>query len=197
MPASIGEFEASLAKTSLPRQQIMLAYAMDVKHIIVVVNKMDTTEPPYSQLRFDEIKTELLSYLNKTCYQPENISFIPVSSWHGDNLIEPSDNMPWFKGWTMNSKENNIICKTLLEVLDNIVLPKRPVDKPLRLSVATVHKTRDTKTMIVGRVETGILKPNMIIRFAPSNLSAQVKSIQMYYETLQGKIIIILSQTYS
>ncbi len=180
--ASFGEFEAGMSKDSSMRQQILLAYTMGVENMIVVVNKMDTTNPPYSEDRFNEIKTEVLIYLKKIGYQSQNIIFIPVSAWFSDNLIESSDNMLWFKGYTVNNGE----CKTLLDALDSIVLPSLPIDKPLRLILQDIYKTKNAETMLIGCVETGILKPDMTVQFAPTNLSAQIKSIQMYYETLEG-----------
>jgi elongation factor 1-alpha len=188
MPASSGEFEASMSKYSSTRSQILLAYTMGIEYMIVVVNKMDTSVPSYSEERFNEIQTEVLSHLKKIGYQPQNIIFIPISAWVGDNLIEPSNNMSWFKGHTMsNSPENTIICKTLLEALDNIVVPLQPVDKPLRLILHDIYKTEDAETIHIGCVETGILKPGMTVKFTPSNLSAQVKTIQMHYKTLEGE----------
>jgi elongation factor 1-alpha len=187
IPASQGEFEASMSKYGLTRMQILLAYTIGIESMIVVVNKMDQTDPPYSEDRFNEIKTELFSLIKKIGYQSQNIVFIPVSAWFGDNLIETSHNMSWFKGQTVNSQENTVVCKTLLEALDNIVLPPLPVDKPLRLILQAIYKTKNAETMLVGCVETGILKLDMTVQFAPLNLSAQIKSIQTDYVTLQGE----------
>lgn len=164
------------------REQISLAYKMNIENLIVVVNKMDTTVPPYSEDRFNEIKTEVLVCLKKIGYQPENIIFIPISAWFGDNLVESSDNMLWFKRWAVGSGK----CQTLLEALDSIVLTPPLIDKPLRLTVQTVRKTDNDGTMLEGCVETGILKSGMTVQFAPVNLSGQIRSIQIHYKTLEG-----------
>jgi elongation factor 1-alpha len=153
--------------------------------MIVAVNKMDTTEPPYSEKRFDEIKTEVSNYIKKIGYQSQAVPFVPISGWHGDNMIEASDKMPWFKGWSVERKEGNASGKTLLEALDSIVAPQRPTDKPLRLPLQDVYKIGGIGTVPVGRVETGILKPNMVVSFAPSNISTEVKSIEMHHEALE------------
>lgn len=55
-------------------------------------------------------------------------------------MLEPSANMPWFKGWTVERKEGTVTGKTLLESLDSIVPPSRPTDKPLRLPLQDVYK---------------------------------------------------------
>lgn len=65
---------------------------------------------------------------------------MPISGWNGDNMLEPSPNMPWFKGWAVERKEGNASGKTLLEALDSILPPSRPTDKPLRLPLQDVYK---------------------------------------------------------
>jgi len=109
---------------------------------------------------------------------------VPISGWHGDNMIEPSSNMPWFKGWNVESKESTSSGKTLLEALDAINPPKRPTDKPLRLPLQDVYKIGGIGTVPVGRVETGLLKPGMVVTFAPTNITTEVKSVEMHHESL-------------
>lgn len=55
-------------------------------------------------------------------------------------MLEPSDNMPWFKGWAVERKEGNASGKTLIDALDSILPPSRPTDKPLRLPLQDVYK---------------------------------------------------------
>merc|ERR1719246_223956 len=71
---------------------------MGVKQMVVCVNKMDDKSVNYSEKRYKEIKDELTTYLKKVGYNPAKIEFIPISGWVGDNMIEHSDNMPWYKG---------------------------------------------------------------------------------------------------
>ena len=89
--------------------------------MIVCVNKMDEKTVNFGEARFEEIKREVSDYLKKIGYNPANIPFVPISGWFGDNMIEKSENLGWYKGLT------------LIETLDKIVAPKRPTDKPLRL----------------------------------------------------------------
>jgi elongation factor 1-alpha len=190
--AGTGEFEAGISKNGQTREHALLAYTLGVKQMIVAVNKMDTTEPPYSEKRFDEIKTEVSNYIKKIGYQSQGVPFVPISGWHGDNMIEPSEKMPWYKGWSVERKEGNASGKTLLEALDSVVAPSRPTDKPLRLPLQDVYKIGGIGTVPVGRVETGVLKPNMVVSFAPSNLQTEVKSIEMHHEALEGKLYLFL-----
>ncbi len=182
--AGVGEFEAGISKNGQTREHALLAYTLGVKQMIVAVNKMDSTEPPYSEKRYEEIKSEVSAYVKKIGWNPLAIPFVPISGWNGDNMLEVSPNMTWFKGWTAERKEGNGSGKTLLEALDNILPPSRPTDKPLRLPLQDVYKIGGIGTVPVGRVETGILKPGMVVTFAPSGITTEVKSVEMHHENL-------------
>ncbi|XP_074607595.1 elongation factor 1-alpha [Acropora palmata] len=182
--AGTGEFEAGISKNGQTREHALLAYTLGVKQLIVGVNKMDSTEPPYSQKRFEEIKKEVSTYVKKVGYNPKTVAFVPISGWHGDNMLESSDNMKWFSGWAIERKEGNASGKTLIDALDNIIPPKRPVDSPLRLPLQDVYKIGGIGTVPVGRVETGTLKPGMVVTFAPAMLTTEVKSVEMHHESL-------------
>jgi len=179
-----GEFEAGISKNGQTREHALLAFTLGVKQLIVCANKMDTTEPPFSEARFGEITKEVSGFLKKVGYNPKAVCFVPISGFHGDNMIEPSERMPWYKGWAIERKEGNANGKTLFEALDSILPPKRPTDKPLRLPLQDVYKIGGIGTVPVGRVETGILKPGTVATFAPANLTTEVKSVEMHHEAL-------------
>merc|ERR1719216_217599 len=82
---------------------------------------MDSTEPPYSQARFEEIQKEVSGFIKKVGYNPAAVAFVPISGWHGDNMIEASSNMGWYKGWNVERKEGKANGMTLLEALDTEV----------------------------------------------------------------------------
>lgn len=182
--AGTGEFEAGISKNGQTREHALLAYTLGVKQMIVGVNKMDTTEPPFSESRFEEIKKEVSAYIKKIGYNPATVPFVPISGWNGDNMLEPSTNMSWYKGWSIERKGNKTDGKTLLQALDAMEPPSRPLDKPLRLPLQDVYKIGGIGTVPVGRVETGILKPGMVVTFAPANLTTEVKSVEMHHEAL-------------
>uniref|UniRef100_A0A8C0QCH4 Tr-type G domain-containing protein n=1 Tax=Canis lupus familiaris TaxID=9615 RepID=A0A8C0QCH4_CANLF len=182
--AGVGEFEAGISKNGQTREHALLAYTLGVKQLIVGVNKMDSTEPPYSQKRYEEIVKEVSTYIKKIGYNPDTVAFVPISGWNGDNMLEPSANMPWFKGWKVTRKDGNASGTTLLEALDCILPPTRPTDKPLRLPLQDVYKIGGIGTVPVGRVETGVLKPGMVVTFAPVNVTTEVKSVEMHHEAL-------------
>ena len=128
-----GEFEAGISKNGQTREHALLAYTLGVKQLIVAVNKMDSTEPPYSQARFEEIQKEVSGFIKKVGYNPVAVPFVPISGWHGDNMLATSSNMSWYKGWAVERKEGKASGTTLLEALDATIPPQRPTDKPLRL----------------------------------------------------------------
>jgi elongation factor 1-alpha len=170
--AGSGEFEAGFSKDGSTREHPMLAFTLGVKQMIVAVNKMDDKSVNYNEKRYEEIKDELTKYLTKIGYKPDQIQFIPISGWNGDNMIEKSPNMTWYKG------------PCLLEALDALNPPKRPTEKPLRLPLQDVYKIGGIGTVPVGRVETGVLKPGMTVTFAPAGVTSEVKSVEMHHEQL-------------
>jgi len=179
-----GEFEAGISKNGQTREHALLAQTLGVKQMIIACNKMDSTEPPFSESRYNEVVTEVSNYIKKIGYNPKAVPYVPISGFHGDNMLEPSTNMPWFKGWTIERKEGNANGKTLLEALDAMSAPSRPTDKPLRLPLQDVYKIGGIGTVPVGRIETGVLKPGMVVTFAPQGISTEVKSVEMHHESL-------------
>jgi len=183
--AGVGEFEAGIAKNGQTREHALLAFTLGVKQLIVGVNKMDNTEPKYSKARFEEIVKEVSNYVKKIGYNPKSVAFVPISGWHGDNMLEESANMPWYKGWSKETKEGGKKSgKTLFAALDAIDKPKRPKDSPLRLPLQDVYKIGGIGTVPVGRVETGIIKAGMVVTFAPAAVTTEVKSVEMHHTQL-------------
>ncbi|KAJ3561854.1 hypothetical protein NP233_g9941 [Leucocoprinus birnbaumii] len=178
-----GEFEAGISKDGQTREHALLAFTLGVRQLIVAVNKMDTTK--WSEDRFNEIIKETSTFIKKVGYNPKAVAFVPISGWHGDNMLEESTNMPWYKGWTKETKGGVVKGKTLLDAIDAIEPPVRPSDKPLRLPLQDVYKIGGIGTVPVGRVETGIIKAGMVVTFAPSNVTTEVKSVEMHHEQLE------------
>jgi elongation factor 1-alpha len=174
--ASQGEYEVGIYKTGQTREHALLAYTLGVKQMIVAVNKMDDRTVNFSESRFNEIQVEVSNFLKKVGYNPAKVPFIPISAWSGDNLVKTSDRLSWWKG------------PTLLEAIDGITPPARTIDKPLRIPIRDVYKVGGIGTVPVGRVATGVLKPGMVIKFAPSNLSTEVKSVEMHHQILQQAV---------
>jgi len=182
--AGTGEFEAGISKNGQTREHVLLCFTLGVKQMIVAVNKMDSTEPKYSEDRFKEIHKEVTAYVKKVGYNPATVPILPISGFNGDNMLEKSDKMPWWKKQKIERKSGSYEFETLFDVLDNIEPPTRPTDKALRLPLQDVYKIGGIGTVPVGRVETGSLKPGCVVSFAPTGLTTEVKSVEMHHEAL-------------
>ncbi|ONH66063.1 Elongation factor 1-alpha [Cyberlindnera fabianii] len=178
----VGEFEAGISKDGQTREHALLAFTLGVRQMIVAINKMDSVK--WDEKRFEEIVKETSNFIKKVGYNPKTVPFVPISGWNGDNMIEASTNCPWYKGWEKETKAGVVKGKTLLDAIDAIEPPTRPTDKPLRLPLQDVYKIGGIGTVPVGRVETGVIKPGMVVTFAPSGVTTEVKSVEMHHEQL-------------
>ncbi|ODV88573.1 hypothetical protein CANCADRAFT_52543 [Tortispora caseinolytica NRRL Y-17796] len=180
--AGTGEFEAGISGNGQTREHALLAFTLGVRQLIVAINKMDAAN--WSEDRFNEIVKETSNFIKKVGYNPKTVPFVPISGWNGDNMIEVTTNAPWYKGWQKETKAGVVKGKTLLEAIDAIEPPTRPVEKPLRLPLQDVYKIGGIGTVPVGRVETGCIKPGMVVTFAPAGVTTEVKSVEMHHEQL-------------
>ncbi|MEO3992973.1 MAG: translation elongation factor EF-1 subunit alpha [Desulfurococcaceae archaeon TW002] len=171
--AKTGEFEAGMSREGQTMEHIVLARTMGIDQVVVAITKMDITEPPFSKDRYLKIVDTLKKFMRGLGYKVETIPFVPVSGWLGENLVERSPNMPWYNG------------PTLVEALDFMQPPPKPVDKPLRIPVQEVYSITGVGTVPVGRVETGKLKVGDTVVFMPASVSGEVRSIEMHHEKME------------
>jgi elongation factor 1-alpha len=167
--AKKGEFEAGIGPGGQTREHAFLAFTLGVRQVVVAVNKMDDITVKWNKERYEEIKNEVTRMLKMVGFKVDKINFVPTSGWTGDNLIKKSDKMPWYTG------------PTLMEALDQLEVPPKPTDKPLRIPVQDVYSITGIGTVPVGRVETGVLKEGANLIFMPSNKTAEVKSLEMHH----------------
>jgi elongation factor 1-alpha len=157
------------------KEHAFLAKTLGVGQIILIVNKMDLNK--YDQAKFEAIKKDAQTLLKSVGYKIDEINFIPVASFLGDNIVKKSANMAWYTG------------PTLLEALDKLKEPDKPTNLPLRLPIQDVYKISGIGTVPVGRIETGILKVGQKVIVVPARegkgISGEVKSIEMHHESLQ------------
>jgi elongation factor 1-alpha len=167
--AKKGEFEAGIGPGGQTREHAFLAFTLGVRQVVVAVNKMDDITVEWKQERYDEIKNEVTRMLRMVGFKTDKAHFVPTSGWTGDNLVKKSDKMPWYTG------------PTLMEALDQLEIPPKPTNKPLRVPVQDIYTITGIGTVPVGRVETGVLKEGDPIIFMPSNKKAEVKSLEMHH----------------
>jgi len=171
--AASGEFEAGISKNGATREHLLLAYTLGVRQLIVAVNKMDVDSVGFKESRFLEVKSEMMNILKKIGFNAEKVPFVPIVGFAGDNLTEPSKNLSgWYNG------------PTLIDAIDSLETPKRPIDKPLRLPVQDVFTIPGIGIVVTGRVESGVLKPGMTIKVAPSNSSGDIRSVEMHHNSV-------------
>jgi len=171
--AKKGEYEAGVSPEGQTREHITLAKTMGIDQVVVAVNKMDLTEPPYAEQRYKEVVEGVKKIMRGLGYKVDEIPFVPVSAWLGDNLVARSENMKWYKG------------PTLLEALDMFKLPPKPIDKPLRIPISEALSISGVGTVLIGRVETGVLKVGDNVVIMPINKGGDVRSIEMHHTPLQ------------
>lgn len=152
------------------REHVFLSRTLGVNQLIIGMNKIDATTPPYDEKKYLEVKEEISKLLRMVGYKVDEIPFIPMSGLMGDNLAKPSENMKWWKG------------PTLLQALNNLKVPEKPTKLPLRVPVQDVYTISGVGTVPVGRVETGIMRKDDKIIFEPANVAGEVKSIEMHHE---------------
>ena len=150
------------------KEHMFLSMTLGIKQLIIAVNKMDMED--YSEDRFNEVKDEVATLLKSIGRDPKTTPFIPLSAFEGDNIKEKSDNMPWYKG------------DTLMDELDKLTPPEKPVDLPLRIPIQDVYSITGVGTVPVGRVECGVMKQGDNVIFEPAGVSGEVKSIEMHHE---------------
>ncbi len=152
------------------KEHVFLARTLGVGQLIVAINKMDRVN--YDEARYNELKKQLLELLKTVGYKEENLVFIPVSAYEGENITKPSEKMKWFDG------------PTFLQALDMMKVPEKPVQLPLRIPVQDVYSITGVGTVPVGRVETGKLKKGDKVIFNPPGKVGEVKSIEMHHEEI-------------
>ena len=152
------------------REHVFLSRTLGVNQLVIGMNKIDATTPPYDEKKYLEVKEEISKLLKMVGYKVDEIPFIPMSGLMGDNLAKPSENMKWWKG------------PTLLQALNNLKVPEKPTKLPLRVPVQDVYTISGVGTVPVGRVETGIMRKDDKIIFEPADVAGEVKSIEMHHE---------------
>lgn len=152
------------------KEHIFLAKILGISQLVVSINKMDAVK--YDEKEFNSTKEEVSKLLKSIGFDPSKTMFVPTSAYVGDNIAKKSAHMPWYKG------------PTLFESLDYFTVPHKGVDKPLRLPIQDVYSITGIGTVPVGRVESGILKKGDKVIFMPSNVSGEVKSIEMHHEEI-------------
>jgi elongation factor 1-alpha len=192
VPAEMGGFEKAIAKGNhktgeiqgQTRQHARLLNLLGVNQLIVGINKMDSCN--WSEDRYNEIKDELAKMITAAGYKPSRVPIIPFSGFHGENLIEKTDKMPWYKGWKVPiGKDKFAEGYTVYDALERMARPpKRNTTGQVRVPINGVYKIKGVGDIITGRVEQGILRKDDVVGICPRNITGcKVFSIEMHHKS--------------
>jgi elongation factor 1-alpha len=154
------------------KEHMYLSKVLGIDQIVVAVNKMDAVN--YDESKYKDVKEQVSKLFQTLGYKTDEIPFIPLSAYQGDNVVKKSTNMDWYKG------------PTLVEALDShIKPPEKATGKPLRVPIQDVYSITGVGAVPVGRVESGILKAGDKVVFMPSGKLGEVKSLEMHHKQLE------------
>lgn len=172
LSAKEGETDTAIAPGGQAREHAFLLKTLGVNQLIVAINKMDAVD--YKEETYNEVVEKGKKLCKSVGYKVDEVPFIPVSGWLGDNLVKKSDKMAWYKG------------PTLKEAFDNFKVPEKPVGKPLRCPIQDVYSITGVGTVPVGRIETGKMKVNDKIIVMPSGAKGEIKSIETHHTQMES-----------
>ena len=147
-----------------------------IKDVVVAINKMDLVD--YSEETYNKIKADFSELMSKRDYQDQKITFIPVSALKGDNVVNKSENMSWYKGESLLEHLEQLDKKDIY----NVGTPRFPVQYVIRPKTEDFHDFRG----YAGKVYGGELSVGDDIVVLPSKTKSKIKDIYFYdekYET--------------
>ncbi|HMJ04658.1 MAG TPA: sulfate adenylyltransferase subunit CysN [Chthoniobacterales bacterium] len=150
------------------RRHSFIASLLRIQHLVVCVNKMDLVD--YREATYQEIVQQFTDFASRL--EISDISFLPISALHGDNVVERSAKMPWYRG------------SPLLHILETIYIgsdanhvdARFPVQWVVRPQTSDHHDFRG----FAGRVAAGIFKPGDEVMVLPSGFNSRIRSIETF-----------------
>jgi len=152
------------------RRHSFITSLLGIKHIVVAINKMDLVG--YSQEVFEKIKADYLVLASKL--QKADFYFIPMSALKGDNVVNPSEQMPWYEG------------PTLMSLFESVEIAKNRNLKDLRFPVQYVNRPNLNFRGFCGTLASGVVRKGDEIMVLPSEKKSRVKSIVTQDEELES-----------
>ncbi|KAL3876303.1 hypothetical protein ACJMK2_034166 [Sinanodonta woodiana] len=161
-----GEFETGFERGGQTREHAMLVKTSGVKHLIVVINKMDDPTVEWAEDRYIECRDKLIPYLKKCGFNPKtDLYFLPVSGLNGAFLKEVPDETicPWYRG------------PSLIDYLDSLPPISRAQDQPVRVPI--VDRYKDMGSILLGKVESGVVSRNQTLLLMPNRMQVKVMTL--------------------
>ncbi len=154
------------------KRHAYLLSLLGIKQIAIVINKMDLVD--YSEKVYNDTVALYTQYLSTIHVKPR--TFIPISAYHGDNVVKKSAKMPWYKG------------DTILDVLENFSTHDDRSKLAVRFPVQDVYKF-DKRRIIAGRLESGTISVGDELVFFPSGKSTKVKTIEKWNAPMPQSVV--------
>ena len=158
-----GEFETGFERGGQTREHAMLAKTAGVRHLVVLINKMDDPTVKWSEERFKECKDKLTPFLKKHCgFKDKEIQFIPASSFTGAFIKDTApDECPWYDG------------QSLLDHLDSLPI-LNVVDENSAFIMPITGKHKDMGTIVTGKIESGLVNMGKKLVIMPNKTPVEV-----------------------
>jgi bifunctional enzyme CysN/CysC len=146
------------------RRHSFIVSLLGIRHIVVTVNKMDLVG--FSQERFDEICNDYREFATRL--DLPDLHFIPISALNGDNVVEPSPSMPWYRG------------STLMNFLETVYIGSDRNLEDFRFPVQYVNRPNLDFRGFCGTLSSGIIRRGDEVMVMPSRRTSRVKQIVTY-----------------
>lgn len=179
--ARSNEFDDGFVKGGQTKEHLLLAKSMGTQKLIVLVNKMDDPSNLWSENKYNQMKSNIMEYIQKTKLGFKDIAFIPISGLLGDNLIKKSDNTKWYTG------------DTFINTLDSVCLDINKnngnlIKQPPIFSIMDRFE-EGNKLNIMGRLECGSIHKGDKLFVLPSNKLLVVEKICSDFVPSSGEVI--------
>jgi len=146
------------------RRHSFIVSLLGLKHIVVAINKMDLVE--FSEARFSEIRAEYEKLAEQVGLK--DVYYVPISALNGDNVVNRSENMPWYHG------------ETLMSILEQVELRTDQNTTDFRFPVQFVNRPNLDFRGYCGTVASGVVHKGDVLAVLPSGMSSRVKGLYTY-----------------
>ncbi|WP_026957096.1 sulfate adenylyltransferase subunit CysN [Algoriphagus vanfongensis] len=149
-----------------------IASLLKIPHVVVCVNKMDLVD--YSEDVYNKIVADYEAFASKL--DIKDVQFVPISALNGDNVVDRSENMPWYEGSTLLYHLEHVHIASDFNHIDC----RFPVQMVIRPHTLEFQDFRG----YAGRIDGGIFKPGDEVKVLPSGFTSKIKSIELNGETI-------------
>lgn len=155
------------------RRHSYIASLLGIRHLVVAINKMDLMD--FDEARFNAIKEDYLAFAKNL--GEREFFFVPISALDGDNVVNPSERSPWYKG------------QSLMQILETVEIAGDKNTSDFRFPVQYVNRPNLDFRGFCGTVASGIIRRGDEIKVLPSGKTSKVKDIMVYEGSLEEAFV--------